>query len=314
MWHHATLDDAIEDALRLSAAMTLKAAAAGLDLGGGKSVIWLPGDELPAGRARRELMHDFAETVELLGGSYITAEDVGTTIADMELLAAHTKYVVGRALAEGGSGDPGPRTAAGVEAAIRACCSHRFGSASLAGRRIAVVGVGSVGGPLARSLASAGALLALSDVDERKRAIAEELEAEWLDPDVALRAPLDVLAPCALGGVLDEVAARELRCEIVCGSANNQLSDDAVADLLAARGILYAPDFIVNAGGLINVALELTGYDPALASRRIAAIESTLGAVLERARSAGETPLDAARELARLRLASAPAHELPTAA
>jgi leucine dehydrogenase len=314
MWHHTTLDEAIEDALRLSAAMTLKAAAAGLDLGGGKSVIWLPGEEPPAGEVRRELMRDFAETVEMLAGSYITAEDVGTTIADMELLARYTKHVVGRSLAEGGSGDPGPRTAAGVQAAIRACCAHRFGTAALAGSTIAVVGVGSVGGPLARSLAQAGASLVLSDIDERKRALAEELDAAWLEPGAALRADVDVLAPCALGGVVDEQLARELRCEIICGSANNQLSDERLADLLAARGILYAPDFIVNAGGLMNVALELTGYDSARASRRIAEIESTMSAILDHAHAAGLTPLSAARERAWQRLATAPPRALRTAA
>jgi leucine dehydrogenase len=314
MWHHETLDDAIADALRLSGAMTLKAAAAGLDLGGGKGVIWLPDRTVPAGELREELMRDFAETVELLGGSYITAEDVGTTIADMALVARHTEHVVGRPLAQGGSGDPGPLTAAGVQAAIRACCSRRFGTSSLSGRRIAIVGVGSVGGSLARSLAAAGVSLVLSDLDPAKRALAGELDAEWLEPPQALRASLDVLAPCALGGLLDETLTRELRCEIVCGSANNQLSDDAVADLLAARGILYAPDFLVNAGGLINVALELTGYDRVLANRRVAQIESTMSAVLDHAQSAGITPLSAARGLALQRLARTPAQPLPAAA
>jgi leucine dehydrogenase len=314
MWHHETLEDAIEDALRLSGAMTLKAAAAGLDLGGGKSVIWLPEDSVPAGDFRGELMRDFAETVEMLGGAYITAEDVGTTIADMELLAEHTDHVVGRPLAQGGSGDPGPRTAVGVEAAMRACCSHRFGASSLAGRRVAIVGVGSVGAGLSRSLAAAGALLVLSDVDQRKRVLADELDAEWLAPREALRAPLDVLAPCALGGVLDGGLARELRCEIVCGCANNQLGDDRIADLLASRGILYAPDFIVNAGGLINVALELSGYDPVLATRRVAEIEQTMNTILDHAESVGLTPLSAARELASQRLAAGPLRPLPAAA
>jgi leucine dehydrogenase len=287
MWHHATLDDAIEDALSLSSAMTLKAAAAGLDLGGGKAVI---------------------------GGSYITAEDVGTTIADMEVLAQYTHHVVGRPLAQGGSGDPGPHTATGLEAAMRACCEHRFGTPSAAARRIAIVGVGSVGGELARGLAAAGASLVLADVDPRRRALAEELGAEWMDPQAALRAPLDVLAPCALGGVIDERLVGELRCEIVCGSANNQLSDDRLAEELAARGILYAPDFIANAGGLINVALELSGYDPALALRRVMAIESVMSGILEHAAAASLTPLAAARELARLRLTGAPVQPLAAVA
>jgi leucine dehydrogenase len=314
MWHHATLDEAIEDALRLSSAMTQKAGAAGLELGGGKAVIWLPDDEVPLGARRRELLRDYAETVELLGGSYITAEDVGTTIADMELLAQYTDHVVGRPLEQGGSGDPGSHTAAGVEAAMRACCEHRFGSTSLAGRRIAIVGVGNVGGQLARALAAAAASLVLADVDERKRTLADELGAEWIDPQAALRARLDLLAPCALGRVIDERLAGELRCEIVCGSANNQLSDPHLADRLAARGILFAPDFIANAGGLINVALELTGYDPEVAARRVAAIESVMSGIIEQADAAGLTPLGAAEELARLRLATAPRSRLAAAA
>jgi leucine dehydrogenase len=314
MWHHATVERAIEDALSLSSAMTLKAAAAGLDLGGGKAVIWLPDATVPTGARRRELLRDFAETVELLGGTYITAEDVGTTIADMELLSQYTEHVVGRPPAQGGSGDPGSHTAVGVEAAMRACCEHRFGTASPAGRRIAIVGVGSVGGALARALGTAGASLVLADVDPGKRALAEELGAEWTETRAALRAPVDVLAPCALGGMIDERLAGELRCEIVCGSANNQLSDDRLADRLAARRILYAPDFIANAGGLINVALELTGYDPATAARRVAAIESVMGGILEHAEAAGLTPLAAASELARLRLARAPGRRLAAAA
>jgi leucine dehydrogenase len=197
---------------------------------------------------------------------------------------------------------------------MRACCARRFGTPSLAGSTVAVVGLGSVGGPLARGLAAARASLVLSDVDECKRALAEELGARWLEPASALRAQVDVLAPCALGGVLDELLTRELRCEIVCGSANNQLRDDSLADVLAARGVLYAPDFIANAGGLINVALELSGYDPVLASRRVAQIESTMSAILDHAQAAGLTPLSAARELAGQRLARAPVRALPAAA
>ncbi len=314
MWHHATLDEAIQDALRLSSAMTLKAAAAGLELGGGKAVIWLPDSEVPAGEFRSELLHDYAETVELLGGSYITAEDVGTTLADMELLAQYTDHVVGRPRAHGGSGDPGSHTAAGVQAAMRACCGKRFGSRSLADRSIAIVGIGNVGGRLARALAAVGASLVLADIDESKRVLAEELGAEWMDPDAALRAPVDVLAPCALGGVIDTRLSGELRCEIVCGSANNQLSDQRLADALAARGILFAPDFIANAGGLINVALELTGYDPEVAARRVAAIESVMDGVIAHADAAGLTPLAAAEELARLRLDTAPGSPLAAVA
>ncbi len=314
MWHHPTLEAAVQDALRLSRAMTLKAAAAGLQLGGGKGVIWLPDDTMPVGQRRYELLQDFAETVELLDGSYITAEDVGTTIDDMQVLAQYTDHVVGRPLARGGSGDPGPHTAAGVQAAICACCKHRFGSPSLAGRKIAIVGVGSVGGALARALAAAGASLVLADVDPSRQALAQELGGKWVAPQVALRESVDVLAPCALGGMIDERLCYELRCQIVCGSANNQLAGEGIADLLAARGILYAPDFIANAGGLVNVALELTGYDPDVAAQRVAAIESVMDDILDRSAASGTTPLAAAAELARRRLASAPAPPLATVA
>jgi len=308
MWRYADLQAAIDDALRLSAAMTLKAAAAQLPLGGGKAVIFPPDDLDIHGPERRSLLHDFADTVNLLRGMYITAEDVGTTAADMAVLSGYSKHVVGAPAQRGGSGDPGDFTAAGVQAAMRACVADRFGSSDLAQRSVALVGLGHVGEPLARRLAKAGATLVLSDIDEAKRALASELDAAWQPPERALRADVDVLAPCALGGVIDDHVAGELRARIVCGSANNQLAEEGVAEMLAARGVLYAPDFIVNSGGLINVSLELTGYDREVATRRVAEIESVLGAILDHARAAGTTPLAAALDLARSRIALASAH------
>jgi leucine dehydrogenase len=305
VWSYATVQHAITDAMRLSAAMTLKAAVAGLPLGGGKSVICLPaGAERPEGDFREAILHDFAESIETLDGSYITAEDVGTDTCDMAFLSHLTEHVVGRPIGDGGGGDPGSFTAAGVEAAIRACCNARFGSRSLAGRSVAVVGVGSVGGSLARRLQRRGAELLLADIDQRKQSFALGLGAGWTSPEQALRAGVDVLAPCALGGVIDEELVRALRCAIICGAANNQLATDELAVKLAEKGILYAPDFIVNAAGLINASLELTGYDAAEAGRRAAEIETVLGRVLHHAKESGETPLQSAIELAQWRLRS----------
>ena len=298
LWRHEDLQAAIDDALRLSRAMTLKAAAARLPLGGGKAVIFPPAGFDTQGRLRRELLRDFADAVNMLDGLYITAEDVGTTAADMHVLAGYTRHVGGAPAADGGSGDPGEFTAAGVKAAMRACCCSRFGSADLRGRSICVVGLGHVGEPLARRLDRAGAALILSDIDDSKRALAAELGGLWREPAQALRADVDVLAPCALGGVIDESLALELQAQIVCGSANNQLAGEGVADLLAARGVLYAPDFIVNSGGLINVSLELSGYDRELALRRVAEIEDVLAGILAHAEEAQLTPLAAALELA----------------
>jgi leucine dehydrogenase len=309
LWRYPDLQTAIDDALRLSRAMTLKAAAAQLALGGGKAVVFPPADLDLTGRSRHALLHDFADTVNLLGGLYITAEDVGTTAADMAVLSGYCPYVVGAPAGRGGSGDPGDFTAAGVQAAIRACCGRRFGTPEPSGRRIALVGLGHVGEPLARRLTAAGAELILSDIDPAKRTLAAELGAAWAEPAHALRADVDVLAPCAMGGVVDERVAAEMRAAIVCGSANNQLAAPVLADVLDARGILYAPDFIVNSGGLINVALELTGYDRELAAGRAAAIETVLDGILDRAERASITPLAAALEVANERIAAAERHE-----
>jgi leucine dehydrogenase len=305
MWSYPTLEDGVHDALRLSRAMTLKAAAAELPLGGGKAVVCLPpGAHPPRGSQRELILRDLADSIELLGGSYITAEDVGTTSSDMALISEWTTHVVGRPGAQGGGGDPGAFTAAGVEAALRACFAHTFGSRGVGERSVAIVGAGSVGGALARRLARKGARLVLADVDPAKQELARGLGAEWMRPAEALRAHVDAVAPCALGGAIDARLAEELDCRIVCGAANNQLTDDRWAERLAERGILYAPDFIVNAAGLINVWLELTGYDADEAQRRAAAIEDVLARVIARAESTHATPLQAAMELASERLAA----------
>jgi leucine dehydrogenase len=310
MW---TFDDsraALRDVLRLSRAMTYKSAVADLRLGGGKGVIMLSQGRLGSERRHAALL-DFADTVHALRGAYITAEDVGTSSRDMSVIAERTPHVVGLSRRRGGSGDPSPFTALGVVSAIRACCEQVFSSDSLAGRTICVIGVGHVGSRVAKRCARAGARLMLSDVDESKRQLAEQLDARWISPDRALYAEVDVLVPCALGGFLDEVTVPQLRCPIIAGSANNQLADDRIADLLAARDVLWAPDFVVNAGGLINVAEELTGYDAADARRRVRRISDTLRQIFDDAKSMGATPLTAAMELARKRLAAEQAREPP---
>ena len=301
IWHYAEAADGERDAMRLAAAMTMKASAAGLDLGGGKGVICAPPEGLRGAR-RVAALRDFGDLVESLDGRYITAEDVGTSPADLVALSERTGHVTGLPLERGGSGDPSPVTAIGVQAAMRACVRERFGSPALAGRRVAVIGLGHVGAPLARNLAAAGCELILSDIDERKRELATELGASWLDPGAATLAECDVLAPCALGGAITSENAPALRAEIVCGSANNQLADDSVAEALTARGVLYAPDFIANAGGLINVYREIKGYSPERALVLAEGIEQTMDQVLSVSRRRGVSPLAAARKLARHRL------------
>jgi leucine dehydrogenase len=300
LWHYPAPGDAIADALRLSEAMTLKAAAAGLDLGGGKAVLCSDGE--PAGDRRRDLMHDLGDVVESLGGRYITAEDVGTDTQDMALIRQRTSHVVGLPVALGGSGDPSPLTAQGVEAAIRACCEWRFGSRDLAARRVCVVGLGHVGSRLAERLLAAGAQVIAADIDGGKRRLAARLGADWTDADSAMTTACDVLAPCALGGAINRDNLLSLRCQIVCGSANNTLAEERLAEQLARRGIVYAPDFIANAGGLINVYGEIHRLDGTRTEGLVDGIGETIAVILAEAEERSTTPLQAARELAAERL------------
>jgi leucine dehydrogenase len=302
LWAYDDSRDALRDVLRLSRAMTYKAAVADLPLGGGKGVIMLHPGEHMSSRQRRNALLDFADTVESLDGRYITAEDVGTGSRDMHVIAERTRHVAGLSRQFGGSGDPSPFTALGVESAIRACCERVFGSSSLRGRTIAVIGLGHVGSRVAKRCARAGAQLVLSDIDQGKRRLAEELGAGWTTPAQALEADVEVLAPCALGGILDDVSVPRLRCRIVAGAANNQLAGEKVADLLAARQILWAPDFVVNAGGLINIAEEQHIYDATEARRRVRHIGEIVLHIFEQADATGTTPLTAAMDAARRRL------------
>ncbi len=290
---------ALTDALRLSEGMTLKAAAAGLDLGGGKAVII--GDPSLAGP---ELWAAYGRLVDRLGGSYITAEDVGTSVENMAEVHRHTQWVCGLPTSEGGSGDPSPMTARGVRAAMTASAEHLWGTSDLAGRVIAIQGVGKVGGALARLLADDGAKLVVADA-RRKAAesVATDTGATVVAPDEVLFIEADIVAPCALGAVLSDETVPRLRCQAVVGSANNQLAHEAEAEALAARDILYAPDFLVNAGGIVNITTELDGaYDPVEATRRVDGIHDTMVSVLARADRDGITPEAAAIALARSRL------------
>ena len=298
-WHYDHEADAITDVLRLSSAMTVKAAVAGLQQGGGKTVVlW---DDPRA--ARTDVFLDaLGRAIEALGGRYLAAEDVGASQADMDGIARATAWVTGVDPARGGSGDPSPVTAYGVLCGMRAACEEAFGTPDVAGRRIVVQGAGHVGAYLARLLLQAGARVAVSDVDAAKAAATG---AQVLASDQAIAADCDIFAPCALGAVLTAETVAELQCAVVCGAANNQLADEAAAEALAARGIAYAPDFVVNAGGIINIAQEWAagGYSSERAHAEASRIEDTTRRVFEIARAESITTDDAARELARRRIA-----------
>ena len=313
MWHYPATIHGVRDGLRLARGMTFKAAAAGLELGGGKGVICAPPETPVQDRERLNMLLDFADLVDSLDGRYITAEDVGISPSDLVAIRERTPHVTGLPSERGGSGDPSPFTALGVESAMRACASERFGSADLAGLRIVIAGLGHVGAELSRRLARAGAELVVSDIDPRKRALAAELGAEWVEPADEMTVACDILAPCALGGAIDADNLKRLRCGIVCGCANNQLTDEGLAETLAERGILYAPDFVVNAGGLIHVFREIRGYSEEEARRLVLGIEGNLSRVLAAAGERSVTPLEAARDLARERLEAADRMRVPAA-
>jgi leucine dehydrogenase len=291
---YANPDDAVRDVERLARAMTLKAAVSGLAYGGAKGVIAVEQGVALDDRCRLAALHDFAELVESFGGRYLTAQDVGVSAEDVAYIGRFTDHVIGRPLADGGCGDPSPYTAHGVEVAIRASLP----GGSLAGRHVIVVGLGHVGAKLARRLRQGGATLTVSDVDPDKRALAQRLFARWVQPADALTVDADVLAPCALGGVLDAATVAALHVHVVAGAANNQLANESVADDLRERGIVWAPDFVVNAGGLIAVADELHGFDPDRVEHAIEGIGETLKEIYARAAVAGSNTLLAAVELA----------------
>lgn len=296
--------DALRDGLRLSAAMTAKNAMADLPLGGGKGVLAVP--EIPSGPDRRRLLLRYADLVESLHGTYWTACDMNTRSEDMDVVAERCSSVFGRTEAAGGSGTSAPATAVGVFNGLRAAAEHAFGSAELRGRTVAIQGVGAVGAPLARAVAAEGARLVLADLDEvRAKELAGELDAEVETPEAILRAECDVLSPCATGGILTTETIPALRCGVVAGAANNQLGEPDDAERLAERGILYAPDYVVNAGGIIHLAaLEMLGEDRATLDARLRAIGDTLGEVFALADAEGISTGTAAEQLVERRLAA----------
>jgi len=305
MKSYAVPHDALRDGLRLASAMTRKNAVAGLPLGGGKAVLAVP--EVPQGERRREILLRYAELVDALGGSYVTACDMNTSEHDMDVVAQRTVHVMGRTVEGGGSGSSAPSTAIGVFHGIRAAVAHVFGSDDLRGRSVLVQGVGAVGRVLAGTLAEAGARVLLADVDDaRVEGVAAELGAEVVPAEEAVATPCDVFSPCATGGVLTDATIPALACRIVAGAANNQLGAPEDAEGLAGRGILYAPDYVVNAGGIIHLAsLELLGEDEARRDERLRGIADTLADCFHLAEAEGISTGAAAERMVTARLAAA---------
>jgi leucine dehydrogenase len=299
---YASAADGLQDAMRLSAAMTRKLAVAELPFGGGKAVISVP--EIPNGHARRGLFLRYGDLIESLGGTYQTSSDMNTGEADMDVIGERTRYVFGRSAAAGGSGDPVAATARGVLHGIRASLLEAFGSDDLEGRTVLIQGVGGVGSKLAEYLAEGGAALRLADVDaDRAQAVAARVRGEVVPADRVLETSADVYAPCATGGVISSDTASRLRCRIVAGSANNQLSEPEAAGVLRGLGILYAPDYVINAGGAIAlVGLEQLGWSESVVEAALARIGETLKAVYRRSEELGVSTAAAADALADERL------------
>lgn len=297
---YASEEAALRDVLRLSRGMTFKSAAAGLNLGGGKAVII--GD--PRTQHSETLFRAFGRFVEGLGGRYITAEDSGTNVRAMEWVRMETNWVTGISRALGGSGDPSPVTARGTFAGMKACAKERWGTDSLEGRHVTVQGVGAVGYHLVKHLRSAGAKVTACDVDKTNlRRAVEEFGCETVEPDAICRVPADIFAPCALGAVINDTTLPELKVEIVAGSANNVLDDEGRHGMgLVEKGILYAPDYVINAGGLINVANELEGYNQERAFKQADGVYDILTSVFEIARRQEIPTLEAADNLATQRI------------
>ena len=297
-WKYASDEEALVDVLRLSRGMTYKNAVAGLNLGGGKAVM-IGDNKTPM---RELLFRAHGRFVESLGGRYVTAEDVGTSPSDMDYVLMETDYVAGLA---GKSGDPSPVTAHGVFRAIQASARHRWGSDSLDGRTITLQGCGHVGYYLAKELHDAGAKLIVTDIDPAKiKAVVDATRAKVVAPDEIYAQQADIFAPCALGGVINDTTLSQLKVEIVAGGSNNQLLETRHGDMLQERGITYAPDYVANAGGVINVYSELAGWDSQRSLRKADEIYHTILGVFEIAEADGIPTYLAADRLAERRLRS----------
>lgn len=306
VWHYENWADAVADSLRLSAAMTLKNAAAGLNRGGGKSVIHLPVGTVLTPEQKRNAMLDLGDAVESLDGAYMTAEDVGTSAELMAIVAERTKHVCGLPPEQGGVGEPADATSEGVHASILATLDALYGSKDVAGRHLVISGLGQVGGRLATRLAAEGAVLTVTDVNLAKKELASSLGATWVEVADAHTVDADLFVPCGLGGVLTPEVISELRVKGVVGAANNQLANHDGAAELAARGILWAPDFVVNGGGVIYLDMATEpDADAAAISARVGAIGEVIATIFRDATSKGITTLEAAERLAAARLDAA---------
>jgi leucine dehydrogenase len=302
MWNYASESEAIRDVLRLSRGMTYKSAISGLNLGGGKAVI--------IGDARSEktepMFRAFGRFVDGLGGRYITAEDVGMTEKEMEWIFSETKFVTGIPKELGGSGNPSPVTAYGVYMGIKASAKRAYGSDSLEGKKIAIQGAGSVASHLAHYISKENAKLFITDIfEEKAKKLADEVGAEMVKPDDIYTLDVDIFSPCALGGVVNDDTIDHLKCDIVAGGANNILDDEEKhGQQLIKKGVLYAPDYVINAGGLINVASELEGYNESLAMNKASRIYDTVLNIFDYADTHNIPTIRASNALAEKRIES----------
>lgn len=300
MWSYKSEDEAIEDALRLAKGMTYKNAAAGLNLGGGKTVI--------IGDSRKdkneEMFRAFGRFIQGLNGRYITAEDVGTTVADMDLIHEETDFVTGISPAFGSSGNPSPVTAYGVFRGMKAAAKEAFGCDSLEGKVIAIQGVGNVAYNLCKYLTEEGASIIVTDIhkDAVKRAV-DDFGAKAVDPDEIYSVECDIYAPCALGAVINDETIPQLKAKVIAGAANNQLKDTRHGDLIHEMGILYAPDYVINAGGVINVADELYGYNRERAMKKVEGVYQNIEKVINIAKRDGVPTYVAADRMVEERIA-----------
>ncbi|WP_427451051.1 Leu/Phe/Val dehydrogenase [Litorimonas sp. WD9-15] len=300
LWSYINQDDALTDALRLSKAMSYKNAMAGLELGGGKAVILRPETMFD----RDALFAAYGRAVEAVGGAYITAEDVGVSPDDMRIIKTQTDYVAGLDTGPAASGDPSPVTAEGVFRGIKVAVRHKFGLESLRGLRVAVQGLGHVGYALCEHLHGAGCQLVVTDINRAVLDKAQdELGAMLVDPQDIHKETVDIYAPCALGGAVSEKTLPHIRAGIIAGAANNQLATPEMGEACRQRGILYAPDYVINAGGIINVAAEVSGtYDPNWVRGKLEGLETTLKSIFDEAAEHQVATTVVADSMARARL------------
>ena len=308
MWNYASEEDAVTDVLRLSRGMTYKAAVSGLNLGGGKGVII--GD--PNKDKSEALFRSFGRFVNSLNGRYITAEDVGIDVNDMEYVFRETEFVTGVHQVHGGSGDPSPFTAYGTLQGLMAALNAKFGNEDVGKYSYAVQGVGHVGMEFVRLLREQGAKVFVTDINrELVQKAVDDFGAEAVDLDQIYDVPADVYSPCALGGTVNANTLPRLKCKVICGAANNQLANDEIGDEVESRGILYAPDYAVNAGGLMNVSLEIDGYNRERAMRMMRTIYHNLGKIFQIAKRDGIPTYKAADRMAEERIAAIGRIKLP---